>query len=125
MTRHVSGTYERTDRARAQNGATVRLRTADPHSAREVTLLELSLSDLLLSSAVLPPVGIAVGVTIGLRDRHVEFEVPAVVAWHRKHEFAVTFDYLTARQTYALTLAIALARQAAAIAHTATRIARG
>jgi hypothetical protein len=103
----------------------VRLRTADRHSAREVTLLELGLSDLLLSSAVLPPVGLAVGVTIGLRDRHIEFEVPAIVAWHRGHEFALTFDYLTARQTYGLTLAIALARQTATIAHTAARLARG
>jgi hypothetical protein len=103
----------------------VRLRVDDRQGAREVSLLELSLSGLLLSSSVLPPVGIAVGVTIGLRDRHIEFEIPAIVAWHRQREFALTFDYLTARQTYGLTLAIALARQAGTIAHTAARVARG
>jgi hypothetical protein len=116
MTRHVSGTYQRTDRVRVQPGATVRLRTEDRHTARAVTLIELSLSHLLLSSPVLPPVGANVGVTITLSERYIEFEVRAVVAWHRDGEFAVALDYLTARQTYGLTLAIALARQAVAAA---------
>jgi len=99
-----------------QSGTTVRLRTEDRHSARSVALLEFSLSDLLLSSPVLPPVGATVGVTITLPERYIEFEVPGVVVWHRQHEFTIGLDYLTARQTYGLTLAIALARQAAASA---------
>jgi len=66
-----------------------------------------------LSSSALPALGSAVTVSVALRDRHIEFEVPAVVAWHRNDEFTVVFDYLTARQTYGLTLAIALAQQAA------------
>jgi hypothetical protein len=74
------------------------------------------LSDLLLSSPVLPPVGATVGVTITLPERYIEFEVPGVVVWHRQHEFTIGLDYLSARQTYGLTLAIALARQAAAAA---------
>ncbi len=91
----------------------MRLRGDDRRSARDVTLLELSLSDMRLSSGALPAVGSAVTVSVGLRDRHIEFEVPAVVAWHRDDEFTVVFDHLTARQTYGLTLAIALAQQAA------------
>jgi hypothetical protein len=113
MTRYVSGTYQRTDRVRAQPGSTVRLHAEDRRNARYVTLVELSLSDLLLSSSARPAVGSALTVTIALRDRHIELEVPAVVAWHRDDEFTITFDYLTARQTYGLTLAIALAQQAA------------
>ncbi len=91
----------------------MRLRGDDRRSARHVTLLELGLSDMLLSSSVLPKMGSAVTVTVALRDRHIEFEVPAVVAWHRDGEFTITFAYLSARQTYGLTLAIALAHQAA------------
>jgi hypothetical protein len=127
MTRHVSGTYLRTDRVRVRAGETVCMRSEDRRSARQVTLLEFSLSDMRLSSAVLPPVGATVAITIALRDRHVEFEVPAVVAWHREDEFTVTFDYLTARQAYGLTLALELERQAAALAQAprATRAARG
>jgi PilZ domain-containing protein len=114
MTRHVSGTYRRTDRVHVRAGETVRLRTEDRQSARKVTLLELSLSDMLLSSSVLPPIGATVGVMITLRDRHIEFEVPALVAWHREGEFAVTFGCLTARQMYGITLALELERQSQA-----------
>jgi len=125
MARHVSGTYQRTDRVRVRSGETVRLRTDERRGARKVTLLELSLSDMLLTSSAPPPVGSTVGVTVALRDRHIEFEIEAQVAWHREKEFTVTFGYLTARQTYGLTLAIELARQVAEAAPRAARAGRG
>ena len=125
MARHVSGTYQRTDRVRLRSGETVRLRTGERHGARKVTLLELSLSDMLLASSAPPPVGSTVGVMITLRDRHIEFEVEVQVAWHRDKEFTVTFGYLTARQTYGLSLAIELARQAADAAPHLARAVRG
>jgi hypothetical protein len=124
MTRHVSGTYQRTDRVRVRAGETVRIRTEDRAGSRRVTLLELSRSDLLLSSAVLPPVGAKVGVAIVLRDRHIEFEVWGVVVWHREQEFAIGFGHLSARQTYGLTLALELERQAAEAAPHVARAAR-
>jgi hypothetical protein len=113
MARHVSGTYQRVDRVRVRAGETVLLRTGARSSARRVTLVELSRSDILLSSPLLPPIGAAASVIILLRDRHIEIEVPGVVAWHREQDFALTFEYLTARQTYGLTLAIELERRAA------------
>ena len=119
MTRHVSGTYQRVDRVRVRAGETVRLRSDDRPSARRVTLIELSRSDMLLSSPVLPPIGARVAVLLVLRDRHIELEVPGVVAWHRGQDFAVAFDYLTARQTYGLTLALELERRAAEAAEAA------
>lgn len=125
MARHVSGTYQRTDRVRVREGETVLLRSARCRT-RRVKLLELSLSHLTLSSTELPADGESVSVTIELRDRHIEMEIPATVGWHRGSEFTVVFDYLTLRQTYGLTLALELARQAAevvspAIARTARR----
>ncbi|HEX3774685.1 MAG TPA: PilZ domain-containing protein [Polyangiaceae bacterium] len=124
MSRHVSGVYQRTDRVRVQPGALVRLRTESRHSLRSVTLIEFSLSDMLLASSVLPSIGAEVGVTIALRDRHIEFELPGIVAWHRDDEFAITFEYLSARQTYGLALALELARQANALSATKLRAAR-
>jgi hypothetical protein len=106
-------------------GETARLRTDDRHSTRRVTLLEFSLSDMLLSSATLPPVGANVGVAITLRDRHIEFELPGVVLWHRENDFAIELGHLTARQTYGLTLALELERQAAEAAPRVARLARG
>jgi hypothetical protein len=60
MTRHISGTYQRTDRVRLPVGETVRLRSEDFRGPGVATLLELSPSDLLLSSATLPAIGSAV-----------------------------------------------------------------
>jgi hypothetical protein len=109
-----------------REGETVLLRRSGRGSTRRVKLLELSLSHLIVSSTDLPADGESVSVTIELRDRHIEMEIPATVGWHRGSEFTVVFDYLTLRQTYGLTLALELARQAAevvspAIARTARR----
>ena len=98
-----------------RDGETVLLRREGRRSARRVKLLELSLSHLILSSTELPADGEVVSITIELRDRHIEMEIPATVGWHRGSEFTVVFDYLTLRQTYGLTLALDLARQAAEI----------
>lgn len=125
MARHISGTYQRTDRARVRVSETVRLRTDDRPSARQVTLLELSRSDMLLWSTAPPPVGATVGVTIVLRNRYIEFEVSGVVAWHREQEFSVTFGHLNSRQTYGLNLALELERRAAEAAPHAARVAKG
>jgi len=54
-----------------------------------------------------------IGVHIALEDRHLEFELPAVVAWQGDGELALAFEYLSARQSYGLVLAIELERQAA------------
>lgn len=124
MARHVSGTYQRTDRVRLRDGETVLLRREGRRGKRRVKLLELSLSHLILSSTELPADGETVSITIELRDRHIEMEIPATVGWHRGSEFTVVFDYLTLRQTYGLTLALELARQAAEITPVIARAAR-
>jgi hypothetical protein len=106
MTRHVSGTFTRTDRVEAIAGSSVRLVFANqPHACR-VTLLELSLTDVLLSGVKAPPLGTPLSVAITLSGRYIEFELPGMVTWHHKDEFGVSFEYLTARQTYGLSLAI-------------------
>lgn len=122
MTRHVSGTFERMDRVQARAGRTVRLRTCERKSARTVTLVELSLSHLIIASELKLEVGSEVAVSIALQDRHLEFELPAVVAWHGDGELALSFDHLSARQSYGLVLAIELERQAVRVA--AARVQR-
>ncbi|HEY3668184.1 MAG TPA: PilZ domain-containing protein [Polyangiaceae bacterium] len=107
MSRHVSGTFERTDRVLAIEGSTVRLLGVDKTECR-ATLLELSLSDVLLSGVQAPELGSNVSVAITLSGRYIEFELPGVVTWHHRQDFGVSFEYLTARQTYGLSLAISV-----------------
>lgn len=71
-----------------------------------VTLLELSSSGALLTAAERPALGATVAVAVTLSGRYLEFELPAVVTWHRGQDFGISFDYLSARQTYGLALAI-------------------
>jgi len=113
MTRHVSGTFERTDRVRARPGRTVRLRAGDRRSTFTVALIELSLSHVIVACEQPLEVDREIGVHIALEDRHLEFELPAVVAWQGDGELALAFEYLSARQSYGLVLAIELERQAA------------
>jgi hypothetical protein len=102
----ISGTFTRTDRVQAVAGSNVRLVFANqPHTCR-ATLLELSLSDVLLSDVKPPPLGTQLSVAITLSGRYLEFELPGMVTWHHRAEFGVSFEYLTARQTYGLSLAI-------------------
>jgi len=54
-----------------------------------------------------------VRVAITLSERFIEFELAGRVSWHRDGHFGVSFDYLSARQTYALVLAIDLLSKAA------------
>jgi len=113
MSRPVSGVFTRNDRVRAPHATSVRLLIADKRGEFEATLVELSLSDFVLTEAVLPPLNTAVSVALTLRGRYLEFELPGVVSWHRGHEFGVSFEYLTARQMYGLALAIDVLGQAA------------
>ena len=82
--------------------------------AREIqaSLLELGMSDLLLSGPELPDLGTRVSVAITLEGRYLEFEIPGMVSWHLNGQFGVSFDYLSARQTYGLVLTIDLMRRA-------------
>jgi hypothetical protein len=122
----ISGTFTRTDRVQAVPGSSVRLVFANqPHPCR-ATLLELSLSDVLLTDVKPPPLGTQLTVAITLSGRYLEFELPGMVTWHHRGEFGVSFEYLTARQTYGLALAIdVMGRKAQAQAPaTPTRAAR-
>ena len=113
MVRHVSGTFRRTDRVNASAGTQVRLSLAREGRERSATLLELGMSDVLLAAVPVPALGTRVTVAITLTERYIEFEVAGMVSWHRDGHFGVSFDYLSARQTYALVLAIDLLRSAA------------
>ena len=77
-------------------------------SSRELNanLHELGMSDLLLSCPDLPRLASRVSVAITLPGRYLEFEIPGMVTWHLDGQFGVSFDYLSARQTYGLVLAI-------------------
>jgi hypothetical protein len=113
MARHVSGTFRRADRVNASAGTTVRLVFEDHSREINATLLELGMSDVLLAAAPVPALGGRVSVAITIPGRYIEFEISGMVSWHRDGHFGVSFDYLTARQTYGLVLAIDLMRSAA------------
>ena len=113
MVRHVSGTFRRTDRVNASAGTQVRLSLEQRGRESSATLLELGMSDLLLAAALVPALGTRVTVAITLTERYIEFEISGMVSWHRDGHFGISFDYLSARQTYALVLAIDLLRSAA------------
>jgi len=124
MSRHVSGTFERVDRVRARPGRTVSLRADDRRSTLTVQLIELSLSHAIVASELPFELGTEVGVSIALHDRHLEFELPAVVSWHGDGELALAFEYLSARQSYGLVLALELERQALRVAPKLKRVAQ-
>ena len=113
MTRPVSGIYQRVDRVHAAPGTTVRLLLDGSSREQNATLHELGMSDLLLSSADRPHLGSRLSVAITLPGRYLEFEIPGMVTWHLHGQFGVSFDYLSARQTYGLVLAIDVISRAA------------
>jgi|SRR6187551_3252419 len=113
MTRPVSGTYRRVDRVHAAPGTTVRLLLDGSSREQSATLHELGMSDLLLSSPDRPHLGSRLSVAITLPGRYLEFEIPGMVTWHLDGQFGVSFDYLSARQTYGLVLAIDVISRAA------------
>jgi len=113
MARPVSGTFRRVDRVHAAPGTTVRLKLDGSSREQRATLHELGMSDLLLSSPQLPLLGTRVSVGLTLPGRYLEFEIPGMVTWHFSGCFGVSFDYLSARQTYGLVLAIDLISRAA------------
>jgi hypothetical protein len=106
MTRPVSGTFRRVDRVQAIPGTTVRLSFDGSSRQQSATLHELGMSDLLLSGPAVPHLGSRLRVAITLPGRYLEFEIPGMVTWHLDGRFGVSFDYLSARQTYGLVLAI-------------------
>jgi len=89
-----------------------------------VQLIELSLSHAIVASELPFELGTEVGVSIALHDRHLEFELPAVVSWHGDGELALAFEYLSARQSYGLVLALELERQALRVAPKLKRVAQ-
>jgi hypothetical protein len=113
MARPVSGIFRRADRVRAAANTTVRLSLAGSSQMLNATLLELGMSDLLLSDAAPPALGTRLSVAITLPGRYLEFEIPGMVTWHLDGQFGVSFDYLSARQTYGLVLAIDVISRAA------------
>ncbi len=113
MARPVSGTFRRVDRVRASVGTTVRLLLEGSSRELSATLHELGMSDLLLSSADRPRLGSRLSVAITLPGRYLEFEIPGMVTWHLDGQFGVSFDYLSARQTYGLVLAMDVISRAA------------
>ena len=113
MARHVSGTFVRTDRVNAPAGTTVRVLPQERGRELTATLLELGMTDLLATAADVPALGSRVNVALTMPGRYLEFEIPGMVGWHLNGEFGVSFDYLSARQTYGLVLAIDVIRQMA------------
>ena len=113
MARPVSGTFRRVDRVRAAPGTTVRLLLDGSSREQSANLHELGMSDLLLSSADRPRLGSRLSVALTLPGRYLEFEIPGMVTWHLDGQFGVSFDYLSARQTYGLVLAIDVISRAA------------
>jgi hypothetical protein len=113
MARPVSGTFRRVDRVRASAGTTVRLVLDGSSREQTATLHELGMSDLLLSSPDRPQLGARLRVAITLPGRYLEFEIPGMVTWHLNGQFGVSFDYLSARQTYGLVLAMDVISRAA------------
>ena len=122
MTRHVSGVFRRTDRVKVDPGRTVRLVGAERGRECNANLVEIGMSDLLLSCAQAPRLGSRVTVGITLPGRYLEFELLGMVSWQLDGQFGVSFDYLSARQTYALVLAIDLMRSAADAANSARKL---
>ena len=88
------------------------------------TLVELGMSDLLLTCAEPPALASRVKVAVTLPGRYLEFELPGMVSWQLAGQFGVSFDYLSARQTYGLVLAIDLMRSAADEARELSRAER-
>ncbi|HEY3255514.1 MAG TPA: PilZ domain-containing protein [Polyangiaceae bacterium] len=101
------------DRVRASAGTTVRLVLDGSSREQTATLHELGMSDLLLSSPDRPQLGARLRVAITLPGRYLEFEIPGMVTWHLNGQFGVSFDYLSARQTYGLVLAMDVISRAA------------
>src|SRR4051812_31695428 len=117
MTRPVSGTFRRVDRVHAAAGTSVRLLLDASSREQRATLHELGMSDLLVSGPNLR-LGSRLRVAITLPGRYLEFEIPGMVTWHLDGRFGVSFDYLSARQTYGLVLAIDVISRAAETAPT-------
>ena len=105
MTRHASGIFVRNDRVRTTPGTTVRVSTGERKPASKALLIALGSADLVVTCAQPLALGSRVSVAITLPGRYIEFEVPGNVEWENGANFGIVFDYLTARQSYAITLA--------------------
>ena len=110
MARQDSGIFTRDDRVRASAKTNVRLVRGGREGESRATLLELGKDEVLLSETTPPALGTRLGVAITLPGRYVEFELPGTVSWRLGEEFVVSFDDLSARQAYGLTLAMDLMR---------------
>lgn len=113
MARPVSGTFRRVDRVHVFPGTAVRLKIEGAGREQRAALHEIGMADLLLSTPHPPCLGTRLSVGITLPGRYLEFEIPGMVTWHLDGRFGVSIDYLSARQTYGLVLAIDVLSRAA------------
>jgi len=121
----ISGIFRRADRVAASAGSTARLQVEQRGREINASLIELGISDALLSAAEVPELGAKVSITLTIPGRYIEFALPGMVSWHRDGQFGVSFDYLSSRQTYGLVLSMDLMRNAAnAAAHALARVAQ-
>jgi hypothetical protein len=112
MTRHQSGFFVRSDRVRVKPGTTVRvLSAANRRHSERAQLLALGTTELVLSGIATPALGTKLTLAITLPGRYIEFEVEAEVVWQRGADFGVELGFLSARQSYALSLAREILQQ--------------
>jgi hypothetical protein len=106
MLRQASGVHRRSDRLRVAPGTSVRLLSADRKLSLRAELLELAPLELALrgTRAKGLPLGSAALLLVTIAERYLEVELPCVVAWEHGDTFGLRFEYLTARQSYGLSL---------------------
>jgi hypothetical protein len=93
-------------------GITVRVLSTDHKQVIRAQLVALGSADLVLS-ALRPPalsLGSKALVAITLPGRYIEFELPGVIDWEDGASFGIRLEYLTARQSYGISLARELMR---------------
>jgi hypothetical protein len=124
MPRHPSGVFVRSDRVRAARGTVVRVTSAERKTSVKALLVALGAEDLVVTCPQLLLLGTRVAVAITLPGRYIEFEVPGNVEWENGASFGIRFDYLSARQAYAITLARELLRAPKTVSALGRRAAR-
>jgi hypothetical protein len=112
MARHQSGFFVRSDRVRVTPGTTVRvLSTSNRRQSVRAQLLALGHTDLVLSGIAALAIGTKLTLGITLPGRYIEFEVDGEVVWQRGADFGVELGFLSARQSYGISLARQILQQ--------------
>jgi hypothetical protein len=112
MARHDSGIFVRNDRVRVARGTLVRITSADRKLSQKAILVALGSADLVVTCAQPLVLGTRLTVAITLPGRYIEFELPGNVEWENGANYGLSFEYLTARQAYGVTLAREVLRAA-------------